>query len=155
MGDPAATLEGATIFRDVRSCSSPVVDFEKATEFFLPRELPATQYPSVMHAWDNTPWSGVKGLVFQGSSPDRFRTAPKRAFDLTRHRAPGHRLVFLKSRNEWAEGNHLEPDLRDRCGYLEALKDETAREIAAHCRSGVRDAEFGEPALRPPQPASA
>jgi len=31
------------------------------------------------------------------------------------------RLLFLKSWNEWAEGNHLEPDLKSGLCYLEAV----------------------------------
>ena len=34
------------------------------------------------------------------------------------------RIVFVKSWNEWAEGNHLEPDLKFGRGYLEVLRDE-------------------------------
>ena len=32
-------------------------------------------------------------------------------------------MVFLKSWNEWGEGNYMEPDLKFGRGYLEALKD--------------------------------
>jgi len=33
------------------------------------------------------------------------------------------RLIFLRSRNEWAEGNNMEPELKYGRGYLEALKE--------------------------------
>ena len=45
----------------------------------------------------------------------------------------------MKSWNEWAEGNHLEPDLRDGRGWLEALRDGLAAVTEslgdAHCGS--------------------
>ena len=33
------------------------------------------------------------------------------------------KIVLLKSWNEWAEGNHLEPDLRFGLSYLKAIKN--------------------------------
>ena len=114
--------------------------YEKAISYFIPDALPKTRYPSVVHAWDNSPRSGANGLVIQGSTPDLFRKALRKAFDLTRGAATseGGSLVFLKSWNEWAEGNHLEPDLRDGYGYLEAIHSELAHELETHSRSAIR-----------------
>jgi hypothetical protein len=33
-----------------------------------------------------------------------------------------NKIIFLKSWNEWAEGNYMEPDLRWEKKYLEKLK---------------------------------
>lgn len=115
-----------------------VYSYEEAVPHFLPDHLPETRHPSVMHAWDNTPRSGVNGLVFHGSTPALYGKALRKAFDLTRNRNTPEdgRLVFLKSWNEWAEGNHLEPDLRDGHGYLQATLEELNRETRTHCNSG-------------------
>jgi lipopolysaccharide biosynthesis protein len=37
------------------------------------------------------------------------------------------RFVFVKSWNEWAEGNYLEPDLLFGHGYLEVVREELQR----------------------------
>jgi len=37
------------------------------------------------------------------------------------------RIVFIKSWNEWAEGNHLEPDMLFWHGYLRVLMEEMTR----------------------------
>lgn len=105
-------------------------DYEKAINYFLPDTLPTTRYPSVIHNWDNTPRSGANGLVFYGATPQLFGKVLRKAFDLTR--PPSHiksgRLIFLKSWNEWAEGNHLEPDLRDGHAFLKVIQNELKHE---------------------------
>ncbi len=82
------------------------------------------QYPSLLPNWDNTPRSGLYGLVIHQSSPELFRIHLRQAIQIVQQRDPEHRLVFIKSWNEWAEGNYLEPDLRYGYGYLQVIKDE-------------------------------
>lgn len=119
-------------YRCLRALGIPTLyRYEQAIGHFLPDALPATRYPSVINGWDNTPRSGVNGLVFHGATPALYGKALRRAFDLGRASARGDgRLVFLKSWNEWAEGNHLEPDLRDGHAYLQTLRAELEREQA-------------------------
>jgi hypothetical protein len=78
-------------------------------------------YPCVTHAWDNTPRSGRNGVVLVGATPKLFRTVLDTAINVLENRPSDRRLLFLKSWNEWAEGNHLEPDLRFGTGFLQAV----------------------------------
>ena len=82
------------------------------------------QYPGVMPNWDNTPRSGTNGIVFQGSSPELFRQHLKQAIRQVSSREFDKRVVVVKSWNEWAEGNYLEPDQRFGRAYLEVIRDE-------------------------------
>jgi len=110
-----------------------VYSYKDLISFFVPRKTPAFPgYPCVIPNWDNTPRSGARGLVFHESTPELFRLNVRDALDFVRNRAPEHRLVFLKSWNEWAEGNHMEPDLRYGRGYLEGLW----KELSADERTG-------------------
>ena len=80
-------------------------------------------YPCLMHAWDNTPRSGANGGVLVGATPALFRRELDRSIELLRDRPPERRLLFLKSWNEWAEGNHLEPDLEFGTAFLEVVRE--------------------------------
>lgn len=79
--------------------------------------------PCIYPNWDNTPRAGRRGLAVTEATPEKFRRNVVDAVDLLADRRPEERLLWIKSWNEWAEGNHLEPDLRDGHGWLEALRD--------------------------------
>jgi hypothetical protein len=82
--------------------------------------------PCVYPNWDNTPRSGRGGLVIGGSSPEAFRPHVRAAVHSLDGRPREHRLLFVKSWNEWAEGNYLEPDLENGHGFLRVLAEEIA-----------------------------
>lgn len=81
-------------------------------------------YPCVFPNWDNTPRSKENGLVFHNSTPELFRLHLRKALQTISDLPSEYRIIFIKSWNEWAEGNHLEPDMRYGKGYLNVLKEE-------------------------------
>jgi lipopolysaccharide biosynthesis protein len=92
----------------------------------LPPELADDHlhHPCVYPNWDNTPRSGRRGLVITQSSPEAFRGHVRAAVSSLASHPPEHRLLFVKSWNEWAEGNYLEPDLEHGHGFLQVIADE-------------------------------
>ena len=76
-------------------------------------------YPSVVPKWDNTPRSGSNGFALHGSTPELYGKHLNEAVGLVEDREPDQRVIFIKSWNEWAETNYLEPDLKWGKAYLE------------------------------------
>lgn len=98
--------------------------YRKVIESMITRpEREITSYPCVIPNWDNSPRSGSKGMVLHGSTPELFQELFEKAIARIENERPEHRIVFIKSWNEWAEGNHLEPDRRDGKKYLEATRN--------------------------------
>jgi lipopolysaccharide biosynthesis protein len=94
---------------------------------------PFVEYPTVLPNWDNTPRSGLNGMVIHDSTPELFQIVLRRAIGLVQGYTSEQRIVFIKAWNEWAEGNYLEPDQRFGHGYLRAVR-ETLREATDHVR---------------------
>lgn len=79
--------------------------------------------PCVYPNWDNTPRSGRGGLALTGASPEKFGRNVRDAVATLADRPEQERILWVKSWNEWAEGNHLEPDLVHGRRWLEALRE--------------------------------
>jgi lipopolysaccharide biosynthesis protein len=90
-----------------------------------------TTHPCVIPNWDNTARSGTRGLVYHGSTPEEFRIHLRDGIKRAGHEPEGQRLLFIKSWNEWAEGNHLEPDRKWGRAYLQVMSEElTLHDVA-------------------------
>jgi len=100
-------------------------DYQEITRYGIPKTPADSLFlPTVVPNWDNTPRSGVNGLVFQNSTPELFRQHLSQAIESVVQKPSEERIVFIKSWNEWAEGNYLEPDRQYGRAYLEAVKAE-------------------------------
>lgn len=79
-------------------------------------------FPTMIPNWDHTPRSKEHGYLYRNATPELYY---KHAVDvLTRisNKKPSRQIAFLKSWNEWGEGNYIEPDLKYGHGYINALK---------------------------------
>ena len=97
--------------------------YEKIAPRLVPEPRPGINaYPCVIPGFDNTPRSGANGLVLHESTPELFGKHLRHALEVVRGHTDAQRIVFAKSWNEWAEGNHLEPDLKFGRAYLEQIR---------------------------------
>ncbi len=100
-----------------------VYKFSEMAQRSRPQRETIPSYPCIVHAWDNTPRSGSRGVVYKNPDPKYFRDLLVAGIEAVSDSPPDQRLIFLKSWNEWAEGNHLEPDLRYGTRYLQVVAD--------------------------------
>ena len=81
------------------------------------REYAPNEYPGLIPDWDNTPRRSYKGLVYKGTSPEKF----ERVLRTLNDKIPDDGFVYVNAWNEWGEGAFLEPDTRRKYAYLEAI----------------------------------
>jgi hypothetical protein len=128
--------------------TTELFSYEELAQLSAGREpVPYVRYPCVTPGWDNSPRRAVWPRVFEGTSPDIYEWWLRRILERFTPPSPQENFVFLNAWNEWAEGNHLEPDLRWGHGYLEATRralssDTTPRSVSSQAppnsRSGSR-----------------
>ena len=98
-------------------------DFPKVVRhFFAPEDSWENVFPSIMSGWDRTPRTGDQEGVYVNVTPKHFQEHVEQAIEVVKDKQPEHRILFLRSWNEWAEGNYVEPDLKYGHGFLDALK---------------------------------
>lgn len=77
--------------------------------------------PTIVPNWDHSPRSGAKALILTGDTPKLFKKHVEQIVDLVKDKEEDKRIIFIKSWNEWGEGNYLEPDLQYGSKKLEIL----------------------------------
>lgn len=101
-------------------------NYSKIADHLLVPEIDQIEnvFPTVMPNYDHSPRSGGKGSIWHDSNPKRFQKLMRDAVRIVEHKANENKIIFLRSWNEWAEGNYVEPDLVYGDGYLNAIREE-------------------------------
>ncbi|CAL1239966.1 glycoside hydrolase family 99-like domain-containing protein [Candidatus Methylocalor cossyra] len=101
-----------------------IARYDSMVQYFLGK--PEPNYPwfrCVTPGFDNTARRAEGAAIIVDSTPDKYRVWLEQIVRWTRCRRQGEeRIVFINAWNEWAEGNHLEPDRKWGHGYLEATQ---------------------------------
>ncbi len=105
--------------------SGNLYDYKLTADNFMHRIVGKLKlFRSAMPSWDNTARRQDAADIFVNSSPEYYRHWLSHIVKETRNTRMGdERLVFVNAWNEWAEGNHLEPDKRYGHAYLQATRD--------------------------------
>lgn len=103
----------------------PTVFYYKEALPFLQGAEDAFDYciPTIIPNWDHSPRTGNRVMILHNSTPELFRKHVNSVFGLIKNKEPEKRIAIIKSWNEWAEGNYIEPDIVHGRRYLEVLKE--------------------------------
>ncbi len=102
-----------------------VYEYEVASSCFSgPEDRDIDCIPTIIPNWDHSPRSGKRAYILHNSTPELFRKHVRKVFEMIKDKPEERRIAFVKSWNEWGEGNHLEPDLKFGKEYLKVLKSE-------------------------------
>lgn len=83
-----------------------------------------TLFRGLMLNWDNTPRKGMFGNIFINNTPENYGKWLSEAIEdtISNSACEQEKLLFINAWNEWAEGTHLEPNLKYGYAYLNETK---------------------------------
>lgn len=98
------------------------IPYKKAMRYFTDDiDKDERVIPSIIPCWDHSPRSGKEALVLTNSTPELFGQHIDNVLNNVSEKE--NKLIILKSWNEWAEGNYMEPDLRWGTQFLDVLSN--------------------------------
>ena len=79
--------------------------------------------PNILVGFDNSPRRGEHGIILTENSPELFKQEFLRVITKLKKSPCNNGMIFINAWNEWAEGNHLEPDQKYGYAYLQVVKE--------------------------------
>lgn len=91
--------------------------------FHIEEEREENIFPFIIPNMDKSPREGRKAAaIYKDSTPAKFYKDVCETIERIKGKEYEHRVIFLRSWNEWGEGNYMEPDTTWKHGYINALK---------------------------------
>lgn len=113
-----------TILRKAGLPIGKFFDYSRTVKGFFPPETKwENVYPTIVPQWDRSPRAATLDGIYVHATPKAFEEHINDALTYIEKKDPEHRVMILKSWNEWGEGNYVEPDLEFGHGWLEAIKN--------------------------------
>jgi glycosyltransferase involved in cell wall biosynthesis len=115
-----------------------VWDYRDETKWFLSKPVPEYQlHRGLMVSWDNSPRRGDRSFIWANATPDEYHNWLSGLVRDVHTREEASEYIFVNAWNEWAEGAHLEPDLKNGHAYLQATQRALLQDLPAPTTSFV------------------
>jgi len=100
-----------------------LISYKKSINYLWNEEIDSKEFiiPSLLPNWDHSPRSGNRFSILTNATPQLFKKLCIRILNGVKNKK--NKIIFVKSWNEWGEGNYMEPDLKFGKGYINALAE--------------------------------
>jgi lipopolysaccharide biosynthesis protein len=95
---------------------------EVVEKMLAKKEKEEKHFNCILPAWDNCARKKNNAFLIHGSTPDLYEKWLSELCQKTKVYSEDENFLFINAWNEWAEGNHLEPDQKWGKQYLEKTK---------------------------------
>jgi lipopolysaccharide biosynthesis protein len=108
--------------------ANKIIDYERLVEKILGKLWPAEYrcFPCVFPSWDNTS-RRKSATIIQNLNCLAYERWLRGSIKQVQCYPDQERIVFINAWNEWAEGCHLEPDLKNGHAFLSATRNAIVR----------------------------
>lgn len=98
------------------------ISYKTSMDYFTVEDIDSREdfAPALIPNWDHSPRSKEMAYAITDPDPSLFYQHAVRVLNIVKQKK--NQMVFLKSWNEWGEGNYMEPDLKYGKGYITALR---------------------------------
>ncbi len=99
------------------------IDYAEVVERMISRKKPELKhFNCVVPGWDNSARKKLDAFIMSNHTPELYEKWLKYACEHSEAYSEEENFIFINAWNEWAEGNHLEPDQKWGMAFLEKTR---------------------------------